>query len=87
MEAKEKAKELVETFYKLQENIDWGNENAKKEAGIIYENNKVDYEEFYRKLAKESALICVDETLKTIGSDIFFEYKYWQEVKFEIEKL
>lgn len=36
---------------------------------------------------KQCALITVNEMLNTIGSEIFSEYKYWQEVKQEIEKI
>ena len=36
---------------------------------------------------KQCALIAVNEILNVIGSEIFTEYKYWQEVKEEIEKL
>lgn len=38
-------------------------------------------------LAKESALICVDEILLLYKNNWNIENSYWQEVKSEIEKL
>lgn len=38
-------------------------------------------------VARQCALIAVDEILNVIKSDIFSEYQYWLEVKQEIEKL
>lgn len=87
MKAKEKALKLVENFYNIQGSIDWGDEDSRKEAGIIYENNKVDYEQFYRNLAKQSAIIAVDEILETYKQSLNLSSEYWQEVKNEIEKL
>jgi len=38
--------------------------------------------------AKQCALICVDEMLEELGEEYLPRaYKYWQEVKQEIEKL
>ena len=97
MTPKEKAKELVDKLLVLQEKIEWGNNKLKTEAGLIYEKNNLEYNKYYDELAKQSALIAVDEILKiTCLKD--FDYKkyfndnsefinYWQEVKQEIEKL
>ena len=50
----------------------------------IYEENPTDAV----AIAKTSALICVDEMLEELGEDYLPKaYKYWQEVKQEIEKL
>jgi spore coat protein CotH len=68
MEAKEKAKELVDKFTNLYEGINLG--LAKKHW------------------AKQSALIAVDEILSIIDEEEQYRaYKYWNEVKQEIENL
>jgi hypothetical protein len=49
-----------------------------------------DYEGMDYELAKECALITVDEILKAVESDWSFMEKrkeYWEQVKIEIEKL
>jgi len=84
MEAKVKAKELVDYFYNLQEEIEWGNDDLKKEAGDMYEKNHMYYEDFYKELSKQSALKVVDEMINNIPliSDI---QNFWKEVKQEIK--
>lgn len=90
MTPKEKAKELIEKFYK---EISHGN--------II----EAEYEELflYQKSAKQCALICVEEQIKNakgnrneyvnsqsnpVAISYFVEnIKYWQEVKQEIVDL
>ena len=37
--------------------------------------------------AKQCALICVDEMLEELGEELKLAYKYWKEVKEEINKL
>ena len=37
--------------------------------------------------AKQCALICVDEMLEELGEELKLAYKYWKEVKQEINKL
>jgi hypothetical protein len=92
MEPKEKAKELVEKYADLQTNIDWTDSNELLKTCEInnsfYEN---EFDIYWNLLAKESALIAVDEIIKECEK--FFEAisenrkLYWQEVKQEIEKL
>jgi len=86
MTAKEKAKELVGKLSALQLKIEWGNSKLKIEAGLIYEKNNIEYNNYYDELAKQSALIAVDEIINNLPliSEI---QEYWQEVKQEIEKL
>jgi len=73
MTAKEKAKELVEKYFYL--------------FSVELENTIADYE------AKECALITVDEcinihfNLESDKNGIGKSFKYWKEVKQEIEKL
>ena len=93
MTPKEKAKELVDNFYQLAENIQWTNDDEKKEKSEKF-NDELgnDVLIFWNELAKQSALIAVDEILSNDGFsssilewDIFISY--WQEVKHEIQKL
>lgn len=84
MTPKEKAKELFNNYVLIQESIEWGNEELHTEANIMYEKNNDEYTKYYKELAKQSALISVDECLKCcIGSHV----KFWKEVKEEINKL
>ena len=88
MTPKEKAKELVDYFYNLQEKIEWGNDDLKKEAGDIYEKNNIYYEEFYKELSKQSALKVVNEILEAQFVSIkLHEIEYWENVRREIKKL
>lgn len=86
MTPKEKAKELVKIYISTCQswNIDYVNsktiEDLKKELFQL---------EWF--IPKECALIAVNEVLKSYLKNQFFdtfdEYKYWQLVKQEIEKL
>jgi hypothetical protein len=75
MEAKEKAKELVERFNS-------GKNNSSPSIRFLTE-----------RLAKEHALICVDEIDKAIDFDwmevqnLDRQHAYWQDVKQEIKNL
>jgi hypothetical protein len=71
MTPKEKAEELVLKYLRLQE---------------------PNYNWFHKGLAKQCALIAVDEIIKSTPCKFdgyYYEqnFKYWQEVKQEIEKL
>lgn len=71
MEAKEKANELVVSFYT-----------------IIPENSNEYGMEW--GMAKECAMIAVDEVIKAGSQEIvsyYFDDNYWNEVKKELEKL
>ena len=73
MTPKEKAKELVDKYYNLESEGDKGGWMTKNDA-------------------KQCALIAVDEILKSNPTIIDcngteFNYKFWTEVKKEIEKL
>ena len=83
MKAKEKAKELVDRFYKVLTKGYAGNDLAQIFADSMW------YEE-----AKQCALICVDEIIESHETKKAFKkmypiefLEYWQEVKQEIEKL
>ena len=97
MTPKEKAKELVDNFYQLAENIEWTTDNETKEkSGKFNEELGNDVLIYWNELAKQSALIAVDEIYKLkliIGQhleDIENKenyYSYWEEVKQEIQLL
>jgi hypothetical protein len=77
MEAKDKAKELVDRFKPFAHaiNIDYKGE-PRTDNGI------------WKESAKACALICVDEMLNAIPPNtLIILYNYWQQVKQEIEKL
>ena len=88
MEAKEKAKELIEKYH-LTQDFEWTkNEELLNISSDINKNTEV--EDYWLKLAKQCALIAVNEISKAVESDwSFMERKqnFWQEVKIEIEKL
>jgi hypothetical protein len=80
--AKEKAEELFDKYYQLTKTLDENN----NWYGIFS----------MKKLAKQCALIAVDEIIFNIDATIFYHKdsnalplnkEYWQEVKKEIEKL
>ena len=83
MEAKEKAKELIEKYH-LTQDFEWTkNEELLNISSDINKNTEV--EDYWLKLAKQCALIAVNEILGYMGADRGIEF--WQEVKIEIEKL
>ena len=72
MEPKDKAEELVNKFYEIENNSDY--------FGVNW------------KIAKQCALIAVDEVIQQLtpiekAPNNKFAFQYWQEVKQEIEKL
>lgn len=92
MTAKDKAKELIEKFYDIQGKIEWDTTTETKKKAESF-NNELgeDVDLFWRELAKQCALIAVDEMINwketlfvTEGS---MAYKYLLEVKQEIENL
>ena len=80
MVAKEKAKELVEKY--LKKIIELAYAETRRSA-IVSTKTK--------ELAKQSALICVDEVLESLWNTGHSfsndEINYWQEVKQEINKI
>ena len=84
MTPKEKAKDLIERYLTLQEIIEWGNDEVKLETTLVYIENQEEYDNYYSNLAKQSALISVNEILNLLNPKSI-EYKYWDEVELEIE--
>ncbi len=74
MGKKEKAKELIEKFYN-------------KQIEVLNKHLTTPLNEIELEIAKESALICVDEMLHVswFTHKNKIEYRYWQNVKTEIE--
>lgn len=82
---KEYAKELVEKYYQVQEQPEWGNDELKKEAEITYAKNFVEFEKYYRGLAVECALIAVQNMIDAFPSE--YDTDYYEQVKTEIINL
>ena len=84
MTPKEKALELYEKYYNIQGKIEWNTTTENKEKAENF-NNELgeDVDLFWVELAKQCALISVDEILK----EVVLTTMYWQQVKQEIEAL
>jgi hypothetical protein len=93
MTPKEKAKELVDKFYDEQNKIEWTtNEKILKDSEKNYFKNKETIEIYWNNLAKQSALIAVDEIIKQLtpiekAPNNKSAFLYWEEVKQKIENL
>ena len=91
MTPKEKAQQLVDRFYNLQSSIAWTtNDELKRQASIFNDELGEDVEIYWDKLAKQTAVIAVDEILNSRPAitDSQVEYnEYWQQVKQEIINL
>jgi hypothetical protein len=86
METKEKAQELVDRFYNLQSSIAWDTSNENKEKASIFNDELgADVELYWHELAKQSALLVVDEIVKVVGYNS--EVHLWEQVKQEIINL
>jgi len=73
MTPKEKAKELVDKYFQIAENIEWTTDEEKKEKSEKYNDDLGnDVLIYWNRLAKESALIAVDEIIKAL------EEHHWQ---------
>jgi len=96
MTPKELAKELVDKYANLAESIEWTDKETLKKAEKLNDKLGTDVLIYWNELAKQSALIAVDEILKSLSQvkwideesiDFTSFFDYWQEVKQEIEKL
>ena len=91
MTPKEKAKQLVDKYYQLAESIEWTDQETSKKAEKLNDELGTDVLIYWNELAKQSALIAVDEILEMdlpiLEEDADKFYDYWQEVKQEIEQL
>jgi len=92
METKEKAQQLVDKFYNLQSSIAWTtNDELKRQASIFNDELGEDVEIYWDKLAKQTAVIAVDEIINQCWDyreiDLEASYNYWHDVKQEIINL
>ena len=93
MTPKEKAEQLVANFLHIQESIDWtDNENMLIEFRDMNEKHSEEISVYWKELAKQCALIAVDEVLLETDDNYDSLHAsdrriYWQNVKQEIEKL
>ena len=99
MTPQEKAKELVDKYYKLAESIEWTDKQTSEKAEKFNDELGTDVLKYWNELSKQSALIAVDEIINVIPSEyldqwqgeiymaINQDFEYWNEVKQEIEKL
>jgi hypothetical protein len=86
MKAKDKAKELVNKFYNLQSSIAWDTtQETKEKASIFNDELGSDVELYWHELAKQTALISIDELLLLVTYQPTIDY--WSEVKQEIQQL
>lgn len=93
----EKAQELFDKYYQLAESIEWTDKETMQKAENFNDELGIDVLIYWNELAKQSALIAVDEILNLDLHDVG-DYKcfddpcewyisYWEEVKQEIEQL
>jgi hypothetical protein len=90
--AKEKAKELVDKYYQLAEDLEWTTDSETKEKAEKFNDELgADVLTYWNELAKQCALIAVDEILdshyKLLSGVNTTTYNYWKEVKNEINNL
>lgn len=91
--AKEKAKELVEKYYKAtyKDNRALGFNDAFRKSSLLVEAGRCGLDSIGR--ARECAIICVDEIIEVLGSAGVYSFadkkvtNFWDNVKKEIEKL
>jgi hypothetical protein len=88
MTPKEKAQQLVDKFYNLQSSIAWTtNDELKRQASIFNDELGEDVEIYWDKLAKQTAVIAVDEILSLHKKVALETLEFYLEVKQEIINL
>ena len=86
MTVKQKAEDLVNEFAKIQQQIEWTDDKQLME--LCGERNEALGEQgeyYWHELAKQSALIAVDQILLQMGTGS--ETHFWMKVKQVIKKL
>ena len=86
MTPEEKAKDITQRFFSLQEMIEWGDDDLKEETNSMYLENQIEYDSYYYNLAKASALMYVNDVLNLDCGDAI-DKNYYEEVELEIKKL
>jgi hypothetical protein len=89
MTPQEKAKELVDKYANLAESIEWTDKETSKKSEKFNDELGTDILIYWNELAKQSALIAVDEiVIAMVKVEVRNPYNvYWDRVKQEIEKL
>jgi hypothetical protein len=64
MTPQEKAKELVDKYYKLAESIEWTDKQTSEKAKKFNDELGTDVLKYWNELSKQSALIAVDEIMR-----------------------
>lgn len=85
MTPKERAEMLFKNHFLIQDLIEWTDEETMKKAEKLNDKLGVDVEIYWRKLAKQSAIITADY-VSCHCKDEFLQ-DYWREVKQEIINL
>lgn len=85
MTPKERAEMLFENHFLIQDLIEWTDEETSKKAENINNELGTDVEIYWRKLAKQSAIITVDYVIGNCRDEILRDY--WVSVKQEIINL
>ena len=86
MTPKEKAQQLVDKFYNLQTSITWDvTQETKEKASIFNDELGAEVELYWNELAKQTAVISIDELLLLVTYQPTIDY--WNEVKQEINNL
>ena len=65
MTPQEKAQELVDKYYQLAESIEWTDEQTSVKAEKFNDELGSDVLKYWNELSKQSALIAVDEIIKS----------------------
>ena len=65
MTPQEKAKELIDKYYKLAESIEWTDKQTSEKAEKFNDELGTDVLKYWNELSKQSALIAVDEIIKS----------------------
>ena len=86
MTPKEKAQQLVDKFYNLQTSITWDvTQETKEKASIFNDELGAEVELYWNELAKQTAVISIDELLLLVTYQPTIDY--WNEIKQEINNL
>ena len=87
---KEKAKELVEKYFNIQEEIKWTNDDTIiKKYQEQYEEQSIEVEPYWKLLAKQCALIAVKELIEDnkLNEEVVnggLNKSFWEQVKQEL---
>lgn len=78
MKPQEKAKKLVSKYYQLAESIEWTDNETKVKAEKFNDELGTDVLRYWNELAKKSALLAVDEIIKSKNlKTLFTQEQIW----------